>query len=132
MTRRNDRRLTTDLGEPVRNRESWTVVGVGDDGSLTVSSNGDTGRVDLPAEYAREHVRLGYAATEHSIQGDTTTVSVELVSALLVGLAIGWALDHFLKTKPLFLILFVLLGGVAGMFNVWRIVSPAPTPGRKS
>lgn len=80
VTRRNDRRLTTDLGEPVRNRETWTVVGIGDDGSLTVSSNGGAGRADLPAEYAREHVRLGYAATEHGIQGDTTTVSVELVS----------------------------------------------------
>ncbi|MEZ5294791.1 MAG: hypothetical protein R2697_00525 [Ilumatobacteraceae bacterium] len=80
MTRRNDRRLATDLGEPVRNRETWTVVGIGDDGSLTVSSNGGAGLVDLPAEYAREHVRLGYAATEHGIQGDTTTVSVELVS----------------------------------------------------
>lgn len=80
VTRRNDRRLTTDLGEPVRNREAWTVVDISDDGSLTVSSNRSTGRVDLPVEYAREQVRLGYAATEHGIQGDTTTVSVELVS----------------------------------------------------
>ena len=31
--------LTTTAGEPVRNREQWTVVGVGDDGSITVSSN---------------------------------------------------------------------------------------------
>jgi ATP synthase protein I len=59
-------------------------------------------------------------------------VGVELVAALLVGLAIGYGLDHFLHTKPLFLILFVLLGGVAGMVNVWRLVAPAPDPGRKS
>ena len=59
-------------------------------------------------------------------------VGVELVSALVVGLAIGWGLDRLLKTKPLFLILFVLLGGVAGIINVWRLVAPAPTPGRKS
>jgi ATP synthase protein I len=59
-------------------------------------------------------------------------VGVELVSALLVGLAIGWGLDHLLRTKPLFLILFVFLGGVAGIINVWRLVAPAPTPGRKS
>ena len=72
------------------------------------------------------------AVPEFSAMAVFFRVSVELVSALLVGLAIGWALDHFLKTKPLFLILFVLLGGVAGMFNVWRIVSPAPTPSRKS
>lgn len=59
-------------------------------------------------------------------------VGVELVSALLVGLAIGWGLDHFLRTKPLFLILFMLLGGVAGIINVWRLVAPPPLSGRKN
>ena len=53
-------------------------------------------------------------------------VGAELVSALLVGLAIGWTLDHFLRTRPLFLILFVLCGGIAGMVNVWRLVAPPP------
>ena len=52
-------------------------------------------------------------------------VGVELVSALAVAVAIGWALDHWLHTLPLFLVLFVLLGGVAGVLNVWRVVSPA-------
>jgi conjugative relaxase-like TrwC/TraI family protein len=96
VTRRNDRRLTTDLGEPVRNRETWTVVGIGDDASLTVSSNAGAGRVELPAEYARAHVRLGYAATEHGIQGDTTTVSVELVSEATTrrGLYVGASRGH--------------------------------------
>ena len=59
-------------------------------------------------------------------------VGVELLSALLVGLAVGWGLDRLLGTKPLFLILFVFLGGIAGMINVWRLVAPAPIPGRKS
>ena len=81
VTRRNDRRLTTTSGEPVRNREPWTVVGIDDDGSITVSSNQGAGSVTLPSEYVREHVRLGYAATEHGIQGDTVSVGVELVSA---------------------------------------------------
>ncbi len=59
-------------------------------------------------------------------------VGVELVAALLVGLAVGWGLDRLLGTRPLFLILFVFLGGIAGMINVWRLVAPAPIPGRKS
>ena len=80
VTRRNERRLTTTAGEPVRNRETWTVVGVGEDGWITMSSNLGAGSVTLPAEYARHHVRLGYAATEHGIQGDTTTAGAELVS----------------------------------------------------
>ncbi len=34
----------------------------------------------LPAGYATAHVHLGYAATEHGNQGDTTTTAIELVS----------------------------------------------------
>jgi ATP synthase protein I len=51
-------------------------------------------------------------------------VGVELVSAVIVGLAIGWGLDAWLKTRPLFMILFVFLGGAAGIANVWRLVAP--------
>jgi conjugative relaxase-like TrwC/TraI family protein len=80
-TRRNDRHLHTTTGEPVRNRELWTVTGVGDDGALTVSSHLGSGTVHLPADYAREHVRLGYAATEHGNQSDTVTIGVELATA---------------------------------------------------
>ncbi len=80
VTRRNDRRLTTNLGEPVRNRESWTVADIGDDGSITVSSNQGAGSVTLPVDYTREYLRLGYAATEHGNQGDTTTVGIEFAS----------------------------------------------------
>lgn len=80
VTRRNDRRLATSVGEPVRNREAWTVIDVGADGSITVSSMRGSGTVELPPEYVRQHVRLGYAATEHGNQGDTTTIGIELVS----------------------------------------------------
>ncbi len=61
---------------------------------------------------------------ETSSLGVGLRVGVELVSALVVAVAIGWALDHWLHTLPLFLVLFVLLGGVAGVLNVWRVVSP--------
>ncbi len=53
-------------------------------------------------------------------------VGVELVSALLVAFAIGWALDRWLHTRPLFLGLSVVLGGAAGVMNVWRLVGPRP------
>jgi ATP synthase protein I len=51
-------------------------------------------------------------------------VGVELVSTLAVAVAIGWWLDHYFHTMPLFLILFVLLGGAAGIANVWRLLEP--------
>ena len=79
-TRRNDRRLTTSGGEPVRNRDTWTVTAINDDGSITVSHRGGHGDVTLPADYVHEHVRLGYAATEHGWQSDTVDTAIALTS----------------------------------------------------
>ena len=91
MTRRNDRRLRTSSGETVRNRDRWTVTATHPDGALTVSQLGGHGTVTLPADYVAEHVRLGYAATEHGHQGDTVDVGIALVSAATThrGLYVG-------------------------------------------
>ena len=51
-------------------------------------------------------------------------VGVELVAALVVALALGFALDRWLGTTPWLLGLFVLLGGAAGVANVWRLMMP--------
>lgn len=50
-------------------------------------------------------------------------VSTEFVAAVAVGVGIGWLLDSWLNAKPWFLILFVLLGAVAGTLNVYRTVT---------
>ncbi len=96
VTRRNDRTLRTDHGEPVRNRERWRVDTVHADGTLTVSRrSGTRHRSTLPADYVRQHVRLGYAATAHGHQGDTVDRSYTLVTpatshrALYVGATRG-------------------------------------------
>jgi conjugative relaxase-like TrwC/TraI family protein len=80
VTRRNDRALLDDHGEPVRNRERWHVEAVHADGSLTATRTTGSGSVTLPADYVAAHVRLGYAATAHGHQGDTLDVSYTLVS----------------------------------------------------
>ncbi|GAC1347158.1 MAG: hypothetical protein NVSMB18_31310 [Acetobacteraceae bacterium] len=59
-----------------------------------------------------------------SPMGIGVRVGVELVSALAVAVAIGWGLDWWLGTKPWLLGLFVLLGGAAGVANVWRLMMP--------
>ncbi len=56
-------------------------------------------------------------------------VGVEMVSAVAVSVAIGWALDRWLHTRPAFLLVLVLFGGVAGVTNVWRLVKP-PAAGK--
>jgi hypothetical protein len=62
-TRRND----PDLG--VANRQTWTVTGLGDQGSVILHGRG-RGR-EVPAEYATRFVELAYATTVHGAQGET-------------------------------------------------------------
>lgn len=49
-------------------------------------------------------------------------IGVEIVAALIVGVAIGYFLDRWLGTKPWFLLLFFVLGAAAGFMNVFRVV----------
>jgi ATP synthase protein I len=68
-------------------------------------------------------------------------IGLELVTAVVVGVAIGWAFDSWLGTRPWGMILFFFLGVGAGMTNVYRAVTglnravglrrtaPPPAPG---
>lgn len=47
-------------------------------------------------------------------------LSSELVAGVVVGTIIGWAFDRVLSTSPWGLIVFMLLGFVAGVMNVMR------------
>lgn len=77
-TRRNDPNLRTDRDEKIRNRHTWTVAAVDEDGSLTVTRP-DRGRVLLPARYAAQHVELGWAVTGYGNQGDTVDVDIAVL-----------------------------------------------------
>jgi ATP synthase protein I len=61
---------------------------------------------------------------ETSAWGVGTRVGVELLSALVVGLGLGWGLDRWLHTSPFLLVVGVFLGGAAGIANVWRLMAP--------
>lgn len=57
---------------------------------------------------------------------------VEVVSALIAGAGLGFALDRWLETWPwLFLVGFVL-GAAAGVLNVYRLFSPRHGAGNAS
>jgi ATP synthase protein I len=47
-------------------------------------------------------------------------LSSELVAGVLAGAALGWGFDRLLSTSPWGLIIFLLLGFVAGVVNVMR------------
>ena len=50
-------------------------------------------------------------------------VSVEIVSAVAVGVAIGWLADEYFGTRPWLMLVFIVLGGGAGILNVYRMAS---------
>ncbi|HEX6842291.1 MAG TPA: AtpZ/AtpI family protein [Stellaceae bacterium] len=67
-------------------------------------------------------------------------IGLELIVAVFVGAALGWAFDNWLGTGPWGLIAFVFLGFAAGVTNVFRLAlgmekavgygtrKPAPPP----
>ena len=48
-------------------------------------------------------------------------VGVELISAVSIGTAIGWGFDRWLETQPWIMILFIVIGILAGMLNIYRL-----------
>jgi ATP synthase protein I len=70
----------------------------------------------------------GKAALPKGNWGIGFRAGVEVFSALLVGIGIGWFLDRWLGTWPLLFLVFFLLGSVAGVLNVYRLFSPRGRP----
>ncbi|WP_125649601.1 MobF family relaxase [Nonomuraea sp. WAC 01424] len=105
QARNNLNRLKDSEGMPVYNRYMYRVLARHQDGALTVQrvkgrdDQGQEvlgGRVRLKAGYVAEHVRLGYAGTTHSAQGDTVTKDYGLLDKnstreqAYVALGRGW------------------------------------------
>ena len=57
---------------------------------------------------------------DKSFSSALSRVATELLAGLIIGGGLGLMLDRWLNTKPLFLILFFILGGIAGIYNLWR------------
>lgn len=51
-----------------------------------------------------------------------SSVGLALVLSTLIGLGIGLMLDKWFKTKPIFMIVFLIIGIVAGFLNIFRTV----------
>ncbi len=60
--------------------------------------------------------------------GNAFRLSSEFISAILVGAAIGYGIDWLLGTTPFAMIVFLLLGFVAGVTNVLRAAGEMSGP----
>ncbi len=46
--------------------------------------------------------------------------SLDLISPIIMGILIGTGCDKFFSTKPIFFLIFLLLGIVAGFWNIFK------------
>jgi ATP synthase protein I len=53
--------------------------------------------------------------------GKAWRLSVEMVSALVVCGGFGWLLDKWLDTKPWLMLVFLVVGGIVGIYNVFKV-----------
>jgi len=65
------------------------------------------------------------ASSNASAMARGLRLSSELIAGVLVGAVIGWGIDRLLSTSPWGLIVFFLLGFVAGVINVMRTAGVA-------
>lgn len=52
---------------------------------------------------------------------DGARAGIELVGSLLGGALIGYGIDHFAGTSPIFFLIFVILGVFVGFYNIYKI-----------
>ncbi|HYH70483.1 MAG TPA: AtpZ/AtpI family protein [Methyloceanibacter sp.] len=67
--------------------------------------------------------------------GQAVRLGTELVAGVAVGGFIGWALDQGFGTAPFLMVVFLLLGGAAGIIGVMRTAkrmqeTAGPLPGK--
>ena len=110
-------------------------------------ARGDDDRDEPPADEAalsarlqRLGERLGHHHSERPSENDPRRganadpsalarglrLSAEFVAGILVGAAIGWALDRWLGTSPWGMIVLLLFGFTAGVLNLMRAAGAVP------
>jgi ATP synthase protein I len=57
---------------------------------------------------------------DRSGMGGGLQAGVDVVAGVVGGLLIGWALDRWLGTSPVLLVLFLFVGAAAGTLNAYR------------
>ena len=67
---------------------------------------------------ARNKLKVEKKNVQRSNIGQAFKLSTELVAAVLVGTIIGFILDNWFDTKPWLIIIFFIIGALAGIINI--------------
>jgi ATP synthase protein I len=71
-------------------------------------------------ELIKSKNKISLSKNNNNIIGLALRISTELVAAVFVATFIGYYLDKWLGTKPVFIIILFIVGVSAGIFNVVR------------
>lgn len=85
----------------------------------------DGRRAELEKRLAEKREQAQSAAKrsgggDQSGMGQAVKLSSEFIAGVVVGAALGWGVDYLAGTRPFGLIVFLLLGFLAGILNVMR------------
>lgn len=111
-----------------RDKDGWTRQA--DEAALSARLKSLGDRLgDVAASEARTGSAAGPSpgpAADPSALARGIRLSTEFVVGVLLGAGLGWLVDRWLGTSPWGLIVLLLLGFVAGVFNMVRAASVAP------
>ena len=60
--------------------------------------------------------------TEPKGLGVGMKISLDLISPIIVGILIGVGFDKFFSTKPIFFLIFLVLGIITGFYSLYKSV----------
>lgn len=66
--------------------------------------------------------------SDQSSLGMAFRIASDMIAGIAVGLGIGYELDRWTGYRPVFIIVFAMLGMAAGLRNVWRVVNVMDVP----
>lgn len=73
---------------------------------------------DKKLEKAKKPKEVKEKSHHNKAMNDAYKYAIELFAGFVIGGFMGWSIDKWLETKPLFLIIFIFIGAAAGILNV--------------
>ena len=70
----------------------------------------------------KQNKNIGFKSNIHtsSMLGPGLKISIDLIASIFVGIMIGLGMDKLFSTKPIFFLIFLLLGVAAGFVKMYR------------
>lgn len=81
---------------------------------------------------ARTQSQLAHELAGQKAAGEAWKIIADLFGGVFVGLAIGWAVDHFAGTSPVGIISGVLLGFALSIWMAWRTAQRIQAEAKKA